>query len=263
MLAVHLRGGLAVRRPEGRLARRQADRPLPPLRHQRVRSRPIAVPFRCGANAELKRGLTKRERVRPTPNPPPPSFPRTETFEQPSFPEKPSFPRRRESRARGFPARNVRHLRHAVSRNGSYAKVSERGNPSPTGCTTMTPEAVRHAPRPNQVGDSRQRAEVAMPVHLCYSARMELPRVHLTSLAGGPARIAARGTPYSISRRGVPAQIGQALHRESHFPAKCPTRQIGTRQNGTEWDRFERIKRPAASLGGGLTHSRDRSPHPV
>ena len=26
-----------------------------------------------------------------------------------------------------------RHLRHAVSRNGSYAKVSERGNPSPTG----------------------------------------------------------------------------------------------------------------------------------
>ena len=29
----------------------------------------------------------------------------------------------------------------------------ERGNPSQTGCTTMTPDAVRHAPRPNQVGN--------------------------------------------------------------------------------------------------------------
>ena len=50
----------------------------------------------------------------------------------------------------GFPARNASHLRHAVSHRGSYAKVSERGNPSPTGCATMTREALRHAGRPKQ-----------------------------------------------------------------------------------------------------------------
>ena len=36
----------------------------------------------------------------------------------------------------------VPHLRHS----------RERGNPSPTGCTTMTPEAARHAPRPIRWG---------------------------------------------------------------------------------------------------------------
>ena len=37
----------------------------------------------------------------------------------------------------------IPHLRHS----------RERGNPSPTGCASMTPQAVRHAGRPHQVGN--------------------------------------------------------------------------------------------------------------
>ena len=81
------------------------------------------------------------------------SFPRRETFAQPSF------PRRRESRF-GFPARNASHLRHAVSHRGSYAKVSGRGNLSPTGCTNTTLDAVHHSGGTNQVANLGSRRPV-------------------------------------------------------------------------------------------------------
>ncbi len=44
---------------------------------------------------------------------------------------------------RGRGDSQIPHLRHS----------RERGNPSPTRCAAMTPEAVRHAGRPNQVGN--------------------------------------------------------------------------------------------------------------
>ena len=55
-------------------------------------------------------------------------FPLSETFEQPSFPRPTVIPAKAGIQGWGFPARNAGHLRHAVSRNGSYAKVSFRGN---------------------------------------------------------------------------------------------------------------------------------------
>ena len=54
-------------------------------------------------------------------------FPPSETFEQPSFPRTTVIPAKAGIQGWGFPARNAGHLRHAVSRNGSYAKVSFRG----------------------------------------------------------------------------------------------------------------------------------------
>ena len=53
-------------------------------------------------------------------------FPLSETFEQPSFPRTTVIPAKAGIQDWGFPARNAGHLRHAVSRNGSYAKVSFR-----------------------------------------------------------------------------------------------------------------------------------------
>ena len=47
-----------------------------------------------------------------------------------------------------LPTAQIPHLRH----------TRERGNPSPTGCAAMTPEAARHAGRPNQVGNLRPAA---------------------------------------------------------------------------------------------------------
>ena len=55
-------------------------------------------------------------------------FPPSETFEQPSFPRPTVIPAKAGIQGWGFPARNAGHLRRAVSRNGSYAKVSFRVN---------------------------------------------------------------------------------------------------------------------------------------
>ena len=48
----------------------------------------------------------------------------------------------------GFPARNASHLRHSVSHRGSYAKVSERGNPSPARSIVMASEESVTPPAP-------------------------------------------------------------------------------------------------------------------
>ena len=48
----------------------------------------------------------------------------------------------------GFPARNTSHLRHAVSHRGSYAKVSERGTPSPARSIVMASKESVTPPAP-------------------------------------------------------------------------------------------------------------------
>ena len=53
--------------------------------------------------------------------------------------------------------------------NDGCSKVSERGNPSPTGCATMTPGAVRHAGRPSQVGNLGSAVDLPAFRGLCFS----------------------------------------------------------------------------------------------
>ena len=147
------------------------------------------------------------------PNCPTPSFPRTETFEQ----------------------------RH--SRAG--------GNPSPTGCATMTPEAVRHAGRPNQVGNLGQRAGLRETARPCYSARMEQTQAHHASPAGGAPPTAARETtPVPFMLRCSDSDRASGIPSVS-FPGQVshpPDR------NETEWDRMGQFR--AKETAGGLAGRR-------
>ena len=99
--------------------------------------------------------------------------------------ESPQIPHRRHSRER-------RPLNNRHSREG--------GNPSPTGCATMTPEPVRHAPRPTPTSVIPANAGI----HPRQGAPLWTPE---------PVRHAPRPTPTSV----IPANAG------IHPPTGCAT----------------------------------------
>ena len=162
----------------------------------------------------------------------------------------PSCRRKRESTGVGrVPLSNSEQLR--PTQIPHLRRSREGGNPSPTGCTTMTPEAVRHAPRPNQVGSLGQRAGLRETARLCYSARMEQTQAHHASPAGGaPPTTARETTPVPFMLRCSDSDRGSGISGVS-FPGKVshpPDR------NETEWDRMRQFR--AEETAGGLAGRR-------
>ena len=119
---------------------------------------------------------------------------------------------------------NLRISTTSASQKGSCAKVSERGYPSPTGSATMTPEAVRHAGRPNQVGNLGPAAGLRVQYTCATLPACNTLRAHSPS----PSQYNRLGTRRVIPCYGAPPQIGRTVHRVSHLPARCSTRQIQT-----------------------------------
>ena len=165
---------------------------------------------------------------RANPNPPPPSFPRKREpipdrvrhHDTGSSPSRPPTQSGGESRPTQIP-----HPRR--SREG--------GNPSPTGCTTMTPESVRHAPRPNQVGNLGQ---------------PKCPHLRRSREGGNPSPTGcATMTPEAVRHAPRPNQVGN-LGQPKSPTSVVPARREPIPDRVRHYDTGSSPSRPPTQSGG-------------